>query len=193
MAHPCTQSFPPLKVPWIAGDSSLWTNKVHRFGYNCHNMSHAQHLSKEGFLVDDAVVGCQVSSRVPHLLSNQTDQTTDLSCTSQVHHPLSAQQVYSTAILIRWCTVPLFKWNDFKSKSSSVTENWASTPRMNMESWTVSVLSVLSSAANEYKTNSLALVYSWICKSEASSSTRLVTVFRERLISANAFFFFFFF
>ena len=73
-----------------------------------------------------------------------------------------------------------------QSRNSSVIVKVSSTPRINMASWAISVISVLSSIATEKAINYLILSFIWLPKSPESSVTLSATVFFNRLMLAKA-------
>ena len=79
--------------------------------------------------------------------------------------------------------VPIIGTN---SRNSSVTANVSSTPRINIASWATSVMSVLSSIAEENARNDLTLCFSWLSKSVDISEILSAIVFLVRLMLAKA-------
>ena len=75
---------------------------------------------------------------------------------------------------------------DFSPKSSSVTRRLESTPRMKIDSWAVSDVSVLSSTVREYAMNCFPFSVSCCFQLVESSHTRSATVFLLRLTFKKA-------
>lgn len=148
----------PLKCPALLVIQTPMTNTVYCFVCNC-QCNHVQHLSSKGLLVNDASGFLKLSRNKPTLFQ---------------------------PIPCHWCTAPLVKKCPVQMLFCELLLN-LKVPQWRKTERTVSVPSALSSTANEYAPKSLALSFSWICKSEPSSSTQLATVFRERLMLSKAY------
>ena len=111
-----------------------------------------------------------------------------LFCTSQALHLWSVQQVCPKAAPFYSkrsfpVVVPCI---DINPKSSSITHRVESTPRMKIDSWAVSDVSLLSSTAREYAMKYFPFPISCCCRSVARSHTQSATVFLLRLTFKNA-------
>ena len=122
-------------------------------------MFYLQSFATQCFLMDDMVINCKLTCIfLPHLLLNSADQSTLLTA----HHgrticrqshkfiPRKAHYVIHLDTSSK-ISFPVFvPCIDFNSKSSFVMHRLESTPRMKIDSWAVSHVSLLSSTARDY-------------------------------------------